>query len=81
MDRLFLDGKGVAFREKIFDAMRDYAREVAQASLEKAAENANIKYHDGHNKLYKAVKHVQIGADNIQIDKESITNESNIILI
>ncbi|MCT4181936.1 hypothetical protein HZP54_18515 [Elizabethkingia anophelis] len=58
-----------------------YALEVAQASLNKAAKNANIKYHDGHNKLYKAVKHVQIGADNIQIDKESITNESNIILI
>ncbi|MDV3568151.1 hypothetical protein CMU71_14755 [Elizabethkingia anophelis] len=58
-----------------------YAREVAQASLEKAAYNANIKYHDGHNKLYKAVKHVQIGADNIQIDKESITNESNITLL
>lgn len=58
-----------------------YAREVAQASLEKAAEKANIKYHDGHNKLYKAVKHVQIGADNIQIDKESITNESNITLL
>ncbi|MCT4034880.1 hypothetical protein HZQ14_15765 [Elizabethkingia anophelis] len=67
---------------KICDEIsKRYAREVAQASLEKAAKNANIKYHDGHNKLYKAVKHVQIGADNIQIDKESITNESNIILI
>ncbi|MDV3882956.1 hypothetical protein CMU04_06445 [Elizabethkingia anophelis] len=58
-----------------------YAREVAQASLEKAAENARMKYHDGHNQLYKAVKHVQIGADNIQLDKESITNESNITLL
>ncbi|MDV4113923.1 hypothetical protein CMT20_19195 [Elizabethkingia anophelis] len=68
--------------EQLMDEVaKRYAREVAQASLEKAAENANIKYHDGHNKLYKAVKHVQIGADNIQIDKESITNESNIILI
>ncbi|MDV3508983.1 hypothetical protein CMU89_16975 [Elizabethkingia anophelis] len=58
-----------------------YAREVAQASLEKAAENARMKYHDGHNQLYKAVKHVQIGADNIQLDKESITNEQNITLL
>ncbi|AQX00461.1 hypothetical protein [Elizabethkingia anophelis] len=67
---------------KIIDEIsKRYALEVAQASLEKAAENANIKYHDGHNKLYKAVKHVQIGADNIQIDKESITNHNNITLL
>ncbi|MVW93668.1 hypothetical protein FCL53_17030 [Elizabethkingia meningoseptica] len=65
----------------IDEVAKRYAREVAQASLEKAAENANIKYHDGHNKLYKAVKHVQIGADNIQIDKESITNPNNITLL
>ncbi|OBS12785.1 hypothetical protein ATE49_15485 [Elizabethkingia miricola] len=68
---------GICYEE----VAKRYAREVAQASLEKAAENANIKYHDGHNKLYKAVKHVQIGADNIQIDKESITNESNIVML
>ncbi|MDQ8748358.1 hypothetical protein [Elizabethkingia miricola] len=68
-------------RKMFLEMIQTYAREVAQASLEKAAYNANIKYHDGHNKLYKAVKHVQIGADNIQIDKESITNESNITLL
>ncbi|MCT4261599.1 hypothetical protein HZP32_05675 [Elizabethkingia anophelis] len=65
-------------RMMFFGMIQRYAREVAQASLDKAAEVANIKYHDGHNKLYKAVKHVQIGADNIQIDKESITNPNNI---
>ncbi|WBS75663.1 hypothetical protein PF438_04045 [Elizabethkingia meningoseptica] len=58
-----------------------YAREVAQASLEKAAEEANMKYYNGHEQLYKAVKHVQIGADNVQIDKESITNPKNISLL
>ncbi|MDV3834203.1 hypothetical protein CMU13_12815 [Elizabethkingia anophelis] len=68
-------------RKMFLEMIQDYAREVAQASLEKAAENARMKYHDGHNQLYKAVKHVQIGADNIQLDKESITNPNNITLL
>lgn len=58
-----------------------YAREVAQASLEKAAENAKMKYYNGHDQVDKVVKLVMIGADNVNIDKESIINEQNITLL
>ncbi|MDV3555235.1 hypothetical protein CMU75_09030 [Elizabethkingia anophelis] len=58
-----------------------YARKVAQASLEKAAENARMKYHDGLIKLNTPKKYIQLGADNIQLDKESITNEQNIVIL
>ncbi|MDV3490971.1 hypothetical protein CMV03_07175 [Elizabethkingia anophelis] len=68
-------------RKMFLEMVQAYAREVAQASLEKAAENAKMKYYNGHDQLDKVVKLVMIGADNVQIDKESITNESNIILI
>ncbi|MDV4010012.1 hypothetical protein CMT57_09245 [Elizabethkingia anophelis] len=61
--------------------IEQYAREVAQASLEKAAENAKMKYYNGHDQVDKVVKLVMIGADNVNIDKESIINEQNITLL
>ncbi|MDV3685300.1 hypothetical protein CMU45_02760 [Elizabethkingia anophelis] len=70
MDRLFLDDKGLAFREKIFNAMRDYAQEVAQASLHKAAKQAKtFKNSNGGSWLDASIK------------EESITNPNNITLL
>lgn len=49
-----------------------YAREVAQASLEKAAENAKIE------KEY-SIRYQDFIPDSV--DKESITNEYNIVML
>ncbi|OPC53468.1 hypothetical protein [Elizabethkingia bruuniana] len=70
-----------AFENVLDDISQRYAREVAQASLQKAAEEANMKYHDGLIKLNTPKKYIQLGADNVQIDKESITNEYNIVML
>lgn len=52
--------------------IKNYAREVAQASLEKASENAKIE------KEY-SIKYQDFIPDGV--DKDSITNEDNIILL
>ncbi|MCT4287386.1 hypothetical protein HZP25_11745 [Elizabethkingia anophelis] len=57
--------------------MKLYAREVAQASLEKAAENAEL----GVVKCEDCTCKSNFCTDNIGILKESITNESNITLL
>ena len=36
------------------------------------AENAKMKVHDGHLKTDSLSTHVQIGANNVQVDKQSI---------
>ncbi|MDE5507751.1 hypothetical protein KRE40_03680 [Elizabethkingia meningoseptica] len=57
-----------------------YAREVAQASLEKAADNAKIKSEIKHN----AHSNYRYGSGTYRetfVDKESITNEQNITLL
>ncbi|WP_395765196.1 hypothetical protein [Elizabethkingia anophelis] len=59
-------------RKMFLEMIQDYAREVAQASLEKAAENAKIE------KEY-SIRYQDFIPDSV--DKESITNESNIILL
>jgi hypothetical protein len=64
----------------IFPAMIEYAREVAQASLERASEKVVMNYHDGHHKTNTPMTYVQFGADNIKVQKESITNPDNIVL-
>jgi len=56
----------------IFPAMIEYAREVAQASLERAADNAKIE------KEY-SIKYQDFIPDGV--DKESITNPDNIALL
>ncbi|MCT4228701.1 hypothetical protein HZP39_04205 [Elizabethkingia anophelis] len=80
MDRLFLDDKGLAFREKIFNAMRDYAREVAQASLEKAAENAVLKS-EIKSRKDPNIRYGTGSYKETSVDKESITNPKNITLL
>ena len=55
--------------EDLIDFSEEYAKKVAIASLEKASENAKLKYtfDEELNKRYL-------------IDKSSITNEENIVL-
>lgn len=43
MDNLFLDHERKEFRQRIFDAMEEYATECVKSSLEKASENACIE--------------------------------------
>lgn len=66
--------------EDMIDFAENYAREVAQASLERASEKVVMNYHDGHHKTNTPMTYVQFGADNIKVQKESITNPENIIL-
>ncbi|MCT4054979.1 hypothetical protein [Elizabethkingia anophelis] len=81
LDTDFERGTGVS---KVYDieqlmdeVAKRYAREVAQASLEKAAENAEL----GVVKCEDCKCQSNFCTDNIGILKESITNESNIILL
>lgn len=63
--------------EDVKKCMDQYAREVAQASLQKAAENAEL----GVVKCEDCTCKSNFCTDNIGILKESITNESNITLL
>lgn len=58
-----------------------FAKECCQASLEKASENTTMTFHDGFHKTNEPKKYYQIGADNLQINKESIVQESNIVIL
>jgi len=49
-----------------------YAKQVAEQVLKDAAENAFMLYHCGHFKRDIPTKHHQVGANNIQIHKQSI---------
>lgn len=55
-----------------------FAKEVAREALKNAADNAIMKYHCGHFKTDTPTQYHQQGADNIQIDKQSIINKKNI---
>ncbi|MBG0514070.1 hypothetical protein [Elizabethkingia meningoseptica] len=61
-----------------------YAREVAQASLQKAAENANMKVVtlgiEDCSQMTKSFYH-KPSATEISLNKSSITNESNIVIL
>lgn len=59
-------------------AMKEFALEACKEVLKNASENARMKVHDGHFKSDSLSEHIQIGANNIQIDKESILSENNI---
>ncbi|MCT4252094.1 hypothetical protein HZP37_13445 [Elizabethkingia anophelis] len=64
-------------RMMFFGMIQRYAREVAQASLEKAAENAEL----GVVKCEDCKCKSNFCTDNIGILKESITNPDNITLL
>ncbi|CEJ71285.1 hypothetical protein BN1195_03630 [Chryseobacterium oranimense G311] len=61
--------------EYIFDAC-----DLVQAEQqERIAESTKMKYHDGVSKVDHHLTYFQSGADNIQIDKDTITNPENFI--
>lgn len=49
-------------------------KKFANCKLEQAAESANMIYHCGHTKQNTQTKHHQMGADNLQVNKQSILN-------
>lgn len=53
---------------RVVEAMKQYAKECVKASLERASENATHKEYSG-------------GANSTIIDKQSILNEDNIVLV
>lgn len=52
---------------------------VQAEQQERIAENTKMKYHDGVSKVDYHITYFQNGADNIQIDKDTIINPENII--
>lgn len=67
---------------KICDEIaKRYAREVAQASLEKAAEKAKLKLIFTSEQFATNDKWQLPDGELIVLDKESITNESNIVML
>ncbi|MDV3536819.1 hypothetical protein CMU91_14970 [Elizabethkingia anophelis] len=67
---------------KIIDTIaKRYAREVAQASLEKAAENAKLKLIFTSEQFATNDKWQLPDGELIVLDKESITNPKNITLL
>ncbi|HFK5582129.1 TPA: hypothetical protein ACG0AV_002057 [Elizabethkingia anophelis] len=71
-------------RKMFLEMIQDYAREVAQASLEKAAENASMKVVtlgiEDCSQMTKSFYH-KPSATEISLNKPSITNEQNITLL
>src|SRR5690606_29706782 len=64
--------------EEIEDSVKnyamDYALEAIKADRERVAKKAKIAFHCGTTKITHSISHYQSGADNIQIDKQSILN-------
>ncbi|MDV4070274.1 hypothetical protein CMT45_00915 [Elizabethkingia anophelis] len=58
-----------------------YAREVAQASLEKAAENSILKLTFNSVKIATSSTWIMPDGKLVELQKSSITNESNITLL
>lgn len=52
---------------------------VQQEQQNIIADKAELNFHDGYWKTDKRLKYYQIGADNIQVDKDSILNPENLI--
>lgn len=65
-------GAGLPARIDAVKAMKEYATQVAEQVLKDAAERATMTFHDGHFKSDKPTKHHQIGADNLQVNRDSI---------
>ena len=54
--------------------IKEYAEYVSKQTLKHACEVSFMKYHCGHFKTNTPTQYHQMGADNIQIDKDSILN-------
>lgn len=66
--------KETDWRELSGEIARRYATEVAMHNLERAANQAQMSYHDGHHKTNSRIKYFQSGADHLVVDMESITS-------
>jgi len=69
------DGLVYVVEDIIETAGKDYARECVVASLEKASENAEVTF--GEYEVYQT----SACADDAEVDKQSITDPKNIILL
>lgn len=58
--------------DAIYDHVQQQIELAVKKTLEISSENATMKYHCGHTKADKQTKYHQVGADNLQIDKQSI---------
>ena len=52
-------------------------REIVKETLRMAAEDARMNFHDGQFKEDEPLTYFQLGVNNLQIDKDSITNVIN----
>lgn len=66
-------------RKYVYELAEIYAREVAQASLERASEEATINHQNGE--VNENIKYFQIDSRIIRINKQSITNPDNIVML
>ena len=85
MDEIFLDDERRAFRKRILDAMEEYGKECSQASLEKASEHALVRRDFNNLNNNEGLSHKRfIIEDSVQfyeVDRRSIINEENIVLL
>lgn len=65
--------------QEMIDFAEEYAREVAQVSLERASEEATLNHQNGESN--EDIKYFQIDSHIIRINKQSITNPDNIIML
>ena len=63
--------------EQVEELIKAAQRQAIEATLEDVAENAKIRAFDGHFQEAKRMEHVQIGANNYTISKESILERIN----
>lgn len=68
----FYQLKELDFQVHIISAMKEYAQRIAEQVRQDCTENAKMVHHCGHTKSNTLTSHHQQGADNIQIDKQSI---------
>jgi len=59
------------------EEMEEVIRKAREQAIREAAEVATMTHWDGFWKVGKPIKYFQSGADNIQVDKESILNLLN----
>ncbi|WP_407505091.1 hypothetical protein [Elizabethkingia meningoseptica] len=68
-------------RKMFLEMVQAYAREVAQASLEKASENSILKLTFNSVKIATSSTWRMPDGKLVELQKSSITNESNIVML
>jgi hypothetical protein len=59
-------------QDSVIECIKMVQEEVIRKTVEACAENAQIRFWDGHFQKAKLLKHFQIGANNLTISTESI---------